>query len=97
MYTIYMQIYTALPFCLAPTGFFLLTAKSTSSVSPSVSELPFDLVSESSVSVLKLSDEKAQKFEMKLTPKISRIKKYFSKINWYEYIVFRMRLGVVKE
>ena len=56
MYTIYMQIYTALPFCLAPTGFFLLTAKSPSSVSPSVSELPSDLESESSVSVLKLSE-----------------------------------------
>ena len=77
MYTIYMQIYTALPFCLAPTGFFLLTAKSPSSVSPSVSELPFDLESESSVFVLKLSNKKkAQKFEMKFTPKISRIKKY---------------------
>ena len=56
MYTIYMQIYTALPFCFDPTGFFLLTAKSPSSVSPSVSELPSDLESESSVSVLKLSE-----------------------------------------
>ena len=59
MYTIYMQIYTALPLCLDPTGFFLLTAKSPSFVSPSVSELPFDLESESSVSVLKLSDRKS--------------------------------------